>query len=93
MSGPVIAGPNGQPVKGATDEEAKPIMVFKTEGGGINVMVPPDTKPGDLFNAAGILVRIANKMLDGAEAKAMLDAAEVAAVAQGLQQEKGRTHG
>ena len=93
MSGPVIAGPNGQPIKGVADEEVKPIMVFKTMGGGMNVMVPPDTQPGDLFNAAGVLVRIANRMLDGQEAKAMQDAAAVAAVTQGLQQEKGRTHG
>jgi len=82
---PIVA-PNGAPVARQA-EGSQVITLTKTAGGGLMIEVPPNTSPADLINGAHLLTRAANRMLDAAEAKAMFDQAQLAAVAAGLEAE------
>jgi hypothetical protein len=82
---PIVA-PNGAPVARPA-EGTQPITLTKTASGGLLIDVPPNTSPADLIMGAHLLNRAANKMIDAAEARAMFEQAQIAAVAAGLEAE------
>jgi hypothetical protein len=66
VSRPPLVAPNGAPVDHPA-EGAQPITITKSAAGGLIISVPPDTSPGDLVQAAHLLSRAANRMIDAAE--------------------------